>query len=134
MAIIKWRDSYNTGVGKIDKEHQKLVELIEMMHEAIRDGATLQVVGKALSEITDYTEFHFANEKSLMEEYNYPEKQNHIDEHEKLKEEAAAFSERLAKNFPDGIQEFYKFLREWLVNHILDVDKKLANYLLKLPK
>lgn len=129
MAIIKWRESYNTGVKKIDKQHQQLVALIEMMHIAIRDGATLEKVGEALVKISDYTTEHFATEENFMEEYAYPDAEIHINEHNKLKAEAERFSTKLAENFPDGLPEFYKFLREWLITHILEEDKKLGEFL-----
>lgn len=29
MTLIKWRESYNTGVAQFDREHHKLVELID---------------------------------------------------------------------------------------------------------
>ena len=130
MAVIKWRDSYNTGVGIMDKEHKQLVDLIETMHEAIRDGATIETVGKVLTEMAEYTDVHFRTEEKLMEEYNYPDIDSHKKEHKKLIKEAESFSKKLAEHYPDGLQEFYKFLREWLVNHILDVDKKLGEFLL----
>jgi len=34
----------------------------------------------------------------------------------------AVFKERLFNSYPDGKQSLYRFLREWLINHILDSD------------
>ena len=133
MAVIKWRDSYNTGVGKIDEEHKQLVELIETMHSVIRDGASLTKVSEVLTKLSDYTEFHFNNEEKLMEEYNFPEMETHKQEHERLKKEVEQFSTKLSEKYPDGLQDFYLFLREWLIQHILTIDKTLGKYLLN-PK
>ncbi len=130
MAIIKWRDSYNTGVEQMDQEHRQLVELIEVMHTAIRDGAEKEKVEEALGTITQYTIDHFANEEKLMSTHDYPDAALHISEHEKLKEDAGKFKQQLEESFPDGTQEFYRFLREWLINHILDDDKKFAEFLI----
>ena len=44
MAIIKWRDSYNTGIEAVDLEHRKLVELIEVIYTNVRDKEPKDVV------------------------------------------------------------------------------------------
>lgn len=131
MAIMKWRDVYNTGVSSMDAEHHKLVELIEIMYTATRQGATLEKVMEALAELITYTTDHFASEERLMDEYGYPGKEEHVAEHEQLKKDASEFSAQLRANFPEGNQKFYQFLREWLINHILDVDKKLGDFILE---
>ncbi len=49
-------------------------------------------------------------------------------EHRTLVEEVGVVKGRRLNNFPDGRQDFYRFLREWLINHILDSDKKFGAY------
>lgn len=128
MAVIRWRDTYDTGVEAVDLEHRKLVELIEAMHTSIRDNEPKGTVEQVINEIVEYTQDHFKNEESLMQNEQYPELDEHKIEHRTLIEEVAAFKERLLNNFPDGRQDFYRFLREWLINHILDSDKKFGAY------
>ena len=60
---------------------------------------------------------------------NYPELEEHKAEHAKLKEEALNFQSRITESFPDGARELYHFLRNWLLNHIQDSDKKYGPYL-----
>lgn len=129
MAVIKWRDSFNTGVSQFDREHHKLIELIEMMHIAVRDKSGKEVAEKACNELVAYTVSHFDNEEQAMAAVGYPELEAHHTEHSLLKQEALNFQTRIAANFPDGATEFYRFLREWLVNHILDCDKKYGPFL-----
>ena len=43
MAVIKWRDGYNTGVAQFDMEHHKIVELIDSMYAAIRDKSGKEI-------------------------------------------------------------------------------------------
>ncbi len=128
MAVIKWRDSYNTGVEAVDLEHRKLVELIEAMHTSVRDKEPKETVEQVINELVEYTQDHFKNEEALMQNEQYPELDEHKIEHRTLIEEVAVFKERLLNNFPDGRQDFYRFLREWLINHILDSDKKFGVY------
>lgn len=129
MAVIKWRDAYNTGVGQFDREHHKLIELIEMMHSAARDKSGKEVAEKACDELLAYTVWHFDNEEQAMAAVGYAELEAHRTEHSLLKQEAQNFQTRIASNFPDGVSDLYRFLREWLVSHILDCDKKYGPFL-----
>jgi len=129
MTVIKWRDSYNTGVGQFDREHHKLIELIEMMHSAVRDKSGKEVAENACNELVAYAVSHFDNEEKAMAAVGYPELEAHRAEHSLLQQEAQNFQTRIATNFPDGVTELYRFLREWLANHILDCDKKYGPFL-----
>jgi hemerythrin len=129
MTVIKWRDSYNTGVEQCDREHHKLVELIDMMYTAIRDNSGKEVTQKACSDVLAYAQHHFANEEQAMREAKYPELEDHIAEHVRLKNEAMKFQTIIDNNFPEGANEFYRFLRKWLVDHIEGCDMKYGPYL-----
>ena len=124
MSVIKWRDSYNTGVEQFDLEHHKLVELIGVMFEVVRGESTKEIVENACKEILSYAEYHFANEEQAMKEVNYPNLEEHIAEHTRLKDEAGKFQAIINYNFTEGSTEFYHFLRNWLVEHILGCDMK----------
>ena len=129
MTIIKWRSSYDTGVDQFDLEHHKIVELIDMMFSAVRDKAGKEVTEKVCNDILSYAEYHFANEEQAMRAIGYPELDEHIAEHARLKREAEKFQIIINNNFPDGVNEFYRFLREWLVDHIQGSDMKYGPYL-----
>lgn len=133
MTTIKWRDSYNTGVEQFDKEHHKIVELIDMMHVAIRDKVEKEVTEKACTDIVSYAGYHFANEEEAMQEANYPELLEHIAEHDRLRKEAERFQAIINDNFPEGVNEFYRFLRQWLVDHIQGWDMKYGPYINNTP-
>lgn len=128
MAVIRWRDTYETGVAAVDTEHRKLVELIEAMHTSIRDKEPKETVAQVIKELVEYTQDHFKNEETLMQNVQYPEIDEHKVEHQILIEEVAVYKERLLDSFPEVRQDFYRFLREWLINHILESDKKFGAY------
>ena len=130
MKIIKWRDSYNTGIKNFDAEHHKIVDLIDTMFAAIRDKSGKEVTVKVCADILSYTGYHFTNEETAMRDADYPDIDNHISEHNRLKSEAEKHQEIIANNFPEGVNEFYRFLRNWLLHHIQTSDKKYAPYLL----
>ena len=131
MSVIKWRESYNTGIEQFDMEHHKIVELIDAMFAAIRDKSSKEVVETVCKDVLSYAAYHFANEEQAMKAVNYPELDEHTAEHARLKSEAEKFHNTITNNFPEGTVELYRFLREWLVGHIQDCDKKYTPYLNK---
>ncbi|MBE0585809.1 MAG: hemerythrin family protein [Desulfofustis sp.] len=124
MAVIKWRDSFNTGVAQFDREHHQVVEMIDRLYQAIREKSDQGVVSQVCAELVAYAEYHFANEEKAMAAVSFPGLEEHRREHALLKEQAMAFQVRIAERFPEGVTEFYHFLREWLVNHIQECDRK----------
>ena len=129
MTVIKWHDGYNTGVAQFDIEHHKIVELIDIMFTAVRDKSGKEVTEKACNDVLAYTGYHFDNEEQAMRAVDYPELADHVAEHGRLKAEALRIQESISNNFPEGAGEFYRFLRDWLVKHIQECDKKYAPYL-----
>lgn len=55
----------------IDDQHKKLIEQINILHSAMREGKAKEVVGAILEELRAYTKYHFSNEEKAFERYNY---------------------------------------------------------------
>lgn len=128
MSLIKWRDSYNTGVTQFDEEHHKIVELIQKLFEAVRTdlGGDFD---KIIQDLVNYTEYHFTNEEKAMADAGYPELDEHRKEHEELMAQAGKFREISRNMNREQVRELYQFLRDWLVDHIVVCDKKYGEYL-----
>lgn len=129
MTVIKWLDSYNTGVEQFDREHHKLVELIDVMYRAVRDKEGKETAQRACTELVAYTIYHFENEELAMTAADYPEVDAHREEHNRLKAEVKELEQRLETSFPEAASELYHFLRQWLINHIQDCDKRYGSIL-----
>ncbi|MCK5516725.1 MAG: hemerythrin family protein [Desulfobulbaceae bacterium] len=129
MALIKWRDSFSVGVEKFDKEHLKLVELINDMYIIVRDKGDVTALSACIERLIEYTRFHFSSEEAAMEEANYPGLEEHKKLHAGLEEQAVGFFLRVKSEGEAVRTEFYHFLREWLVNHMVEEDKKYSEYL-----
>ncbi len=129
MALIKWRDAFSVGVEKFDKEHLQLVEIVNEMFVIVRDKGDSAALNACLDKLVEYTVFHFDSEEAAMEEANYPGLDEHRKIHEDLKGKAVAFVERVKTEGEEVRTEFYHFVREWLLNHIMVEDKKYTEYL-----
>lgn len=124
MPLIKWRDSYSVGVAKFDLEHKVLVELINNIYSIIRNGDDQVIPEYEVAELISYTQAHFKGEEEAMEACGYEFSEEHKKIHAELEVEVLKFKEQL-ENFSDRVvSDLYLFLRNWLLNHILEEDMK----------
>ncbi len=134
MALIKWRDSYSVGVEKFDQEHMVLVELINEMFFIVRDKGDVSTLAEAVEKLVDYTRVHFADEEEALEEVDYPHLEEHKEIHVNLLEQVIDFQKQIEHEGKDLRTDFYKFLRDWLINHILEEDMRYGKYFTKEPE
>ncbi|NTW89085.1 MAG: hemerythrin family protein [Desulfobulbaceae bacterium] len=129
MALFNWDSSLSVNIAEIDEQHKKLVNLVNDLFEAMKEGKGSQILGKVLSDLTRYTKTHFATEERLMRSNSYPSYLVHKKEHDEL----IAQVDDLNKKFQDGQMVLStsvgNFLKSWLVNHIKGTDMKYKPFL-----
>lgn len=128
MSLIRWKSVYETGIVALDDEHRQLVDQINCLSEIIR-----QKQGEALDDIfavlASYTENHFQHEERLMEQYGFPDLAEHQAVHQALRDRVGEIQARTDITDAELAKELYRFLRAWLLEHIVEVDKKYGVYL-----
>jgi hemerythrin len=129
MGFITWNDHYSVGVKEIDDQHKKLIALANQLYDAMRAGTSLNVLGPVLTELVEYTSYHFACEERLLLQHGYPEHAEHKEMHDALAEKARQFSDAFAQGLGSRAMDVMLFLSNWLNIHILEVDKRYAEFL-----
>jgi hemerythrin len=129
MAVISWKEIYATGIISLDNEHQQLISEINRLYEAVRDKRGESILNDILKMLESYTVDHFQHEEKLMEEYDYPGLEEHIKVHQELIAAVQNLKSRAEFGTEKLAQELLKFLRVWVLEHILDVDKKYGSFL-----
>jgi hemerythrin-like metal-binding protein len=126
-----WNDEFCTGIKSIDEQHKKLVSIIKVLYNAIADGKASDVMDTIFSDLFDYSEQHFSYEEELFKWHDYPDSEDHKNEHAELKRQLIKLKNKLHSqdNFMCEVL-LLKFLEEWLINHILKTDKKFVPYLI----
>jgi hemerythrin-like metal-binding protein len=122
MALIDWGLKLSVGIEKIDEQHKKLIDLINELNAAMRNKQAKTVLANILTELSKYTKTHFQTEEVYFKTFNYPETKAHIVEHENFIKKISDFQESLKADDACLSIEIMKFLRDWLVNHILKTD------------
>jgi len=121
--LIVWSRSYSVGVDSMDREHQRLIDIINNLYAAMRAGRSKDSIGTILDELVDYTRTHFAHEERLMQDSSY----DGFDEQKRSHEALISQVKEIQNKYHAGTalgQEVMTFLKSWLINHIQGLDKK----------
>lgn len=129
MAYMEWRPTLEVGHAKIDSEHRSLVEALNRLHAAMKQGKGKDEVEKTLLFLKDYTVEHFKGEERMMMAHRYPGVNKHCAIHADLVKEVGD----LITNYQSGkvvlTSSVLTFLEDWLVKHIQGEDKALGAFL-----
>lgn len=124
--VITWKDSLSVGISSIDLEHKQLIKLTNDLGVAILEGEIQDSLKHIMDKLLEYTTTHFRNEEALLEKYKYPEREKHIEEHNKLTIQVMDLHREFHFRYAENIVEF---LRVWLSNHIIHSDMEFGEYL-----
>jgi hemerythrin len=129
MGLITWHDYYSVNVQEIDSQHRKLIGLINRMYDAMKDHRAQEVMGTVLTELVEYTEYHFTAEEQLLQHNGYPEYEEHKQVHEALTSKARGLKQEFDQGNTAAARDVMLLLSNWLNVHILEVDRKYSGYL-----
>lgn len=129
MPLIKWRDSFSVGVPKFDEEHKILLDILNEMFIIVRDQKDINHLNVEIDKLIQYTQDHFANEEAAMEAVGYPALDNHKTIHVKLLEDVVLFKKQVEGGDKEATTNFYHFLRDWLLTHIVEEDMQYKPFL-----
>lgn len=127
MAYYQWTADLCLGNRFLDADHKHIIDLINALHDAMSNGMGDEIVGKTLFDLIVYCKGHFMREEDHMRRIGFSGYAQHKREHEKLLEQVNLLYERFKNDRQMTlIIEVATFLHDWLVNHILQSDLKIA--------
>ena len=129
MPLMSWKDTYSVNIAQIDQQHKKLVDLINVLHEAMAQRKAKEMLDKILNDLVAYCATHFKVEEQLMQANGYPEFAEHKDKHDKMTAKVLSLQKEVAAGQKMVSIEVMRFLEQWLDKHILGTDKKYAPFL-----
>ena len=129
MALIEWTDKMALNILEVDRQHQKLVGLINELDDAMQHGRGRDVVGAVLERLVDYTVYHFGTEEHLLETHNYPGSVRHKLQHVEFVKKLIEFRDALARREISLSIQVMSYLSDWLVDHIQGTDRQYVGHL-----
>ena len=127
--LISWTDDLSVGVGIIDEQHKGLVDLINELNAAMRQRRSDSVLVGVLERLKQYTVKHFATEEEFFDKFGYPDSAAHKKAHHELVQKVLDFEAELKSGRAKVTMEIMRFLKDWLVGHIMGTDKRYGPFL-----
>lgn len=107
-----------------DARHQVLFSTLDMLS----DPATAH---RASFKLRDYTENHFSVEEGYIEVLEYPDRDRHVQAHNKLRIEVLQPLEQGDEQGEMFREIISRYLTEWLTRHVFGIDKALEDFILR---
>lgn len=129
MKALTWDDTLSVEIDEIDEDHRRLVDLFNVLNQAIADGDRDDIIEAILDELIALTAWHFKHEERLMIKYRFDGYTAHKDEHADLVSSALELQEKFVTQGKKLLQEDIDYLEVWLTRHIFTTDMQLGTYL-----
>ena len=128
MVLIQWNDSFSVNVVEIDKQHQKLIGIINDLDDAMSLGKGKDILGKIINGLINYAGIHFKTEERYFDQFGYPEANNHKKLHSDFVKKICEFKDSFETSKFGLTIEVMNFLSDWLQNHIKGVDMRYGPF------
>lgn len=134
---IAWREAMAVGDPTVDADHKHLVDLINAFEVAIAGHIDHKRVARVLLGLVEYTGEHFAREEELQLKIRYPYHESHRRSHrdvlKKLSDIVTEYSLAPPGFARDSmVRGLADFLKEWLIDHIIQSDLRMKPYVLQM--
>lgn len=135
QELLVWDESYATGVAEIDEQHMILVHTLNEASVKLANDAGIEQLEQITQDLLAYALYHFETEETLMQEYGYEEGSPadaamHLEQHRSFSAKVVAVRDGIKTGNPIAPADLLAFLNQWLINHILNTDKRLGGYIL----
>ena len=132
---LEWGEALITGVPEIDEQHMILVHTLNEAAERLGRECSAEILGQITQDLLGYALYHFDTEEELMQQSGYSEQDAAMqallqEQHRNFSSKVVAIRENLKAGILIAPDDLIGFLNQWLVDHIMNTDKKLAAFLL----
>lgn len=124
---ITWTDDFLIGIEELDYEHRMLIRDINLLHMKFTEHDEKDKIRETLGDIHARMQAHFALEEHFMFENKYPHYVEHKKEHNELLDEYTDFIVRFeGEGDTPNYRQAEEILSRWIVDHIVNSDKKMS--------
>jgi len=121
-----WSDEFLLGYGPMDDIHREFVELVHAMR-IVGD----EVFPALLDRFAVHAERHFGEEAAWMSAGDFPARDCHIEEHEKVMASVREVQQMVAVGNIEVGRRLAAALEEWFPGHVAYMDSALAQWMVK---
>lgn len=130
MALI-WSEDLAVGCGLIDMQHKQLFTRYNTLLQACKEGHGRDELEPMLDFLVEYVVSHFAEEERSMNSSGYPERDEHVRQHQELIHQVGEVRKELQERGASVavITAVNHTMLNWLLTHVKQTDVKLGRFL-----
>ncbi|WP_316977808.1 bacteriohemerythrin [Shumkonia mesophila] len=128
MKLMDWSDDMACGVAEIDRDHRRLVDLVNEAYAQMMTGDGAQAAGKLVGDLGSLAARHFADEERLMSRIVYPRLDQHMKMHKDLLDRYDRLRIRFASGDESAGKDLFVYLADWLKEHTFKQDRAFVEY------
>ena len=131
MTLFYWNPQLETGNARVDAQHKHLFDLTNRLADSVAGDGRLPEVPALVSELMAYAAEHFCDEEKLFCKADISDeaKEQHICAHRSFVARVSEIAAKSDLGQAEIVGEFLEFLVNWLVGHIMQMDRELVNSL-----
>lgn len=130
MEPIWWTEEFSVGVVEMDRQHKKLIAMINRLIHEPEAKTDSETISELLSGMINYAREHFRDEEALMSEHGYPFKDRQVEQHTAFIQKTVDLCSAVEVGVDIVPQIMAEYLKGWLVHHILEQDMKYKPFFL----
>jgi hemerythrin-like metal-binding protein len=126
--MIEWNETYSVGIDEIDRQHKQLLKMVNRLIANPAVTVDSETISSLLTDMREYASMHFKTEEQYMTASEYPDLEQHKDQHREFRRVMLDLCMRTMAKDQKVPGKMMEYLIEWLVNHILHSDKKYGQF------
>lgn len=129
MKSFDWDDKYDVGVRRFNEQHMQLLKILNDVYIAMNDKQDKYAIAQILNDLLKYAKEHLTEEEACLKANKYPDFINHKKLHENFINKLTQFCKDFKADKFSLHFEIAVFLKNWITNHIMIVDKEYKDFL-----
>ena len=134
MKLVEWSNDLACGVAEIDRDHRKLVDLLNDAYGRMMTGEGGQAALSLANELSGLAARHFADEERLMGRIGFPGITAHKKMHQDLLDRFGPLLERYKRGDKGAGKDLFEYLAGWLKEHTFKQDRAFVEFARKNGK
>ena len=126
---IEWDPQYSVDVEEIDFHQKKMFELFNQLIDTRKSEIDCKACINIISDINEYCKLYFTTEEKYLRKKGYPDLPDHSRAHRHFIRNAISLRRELSENMANLTDDVIMELRDWLINHILNLDTNYIPFL-----
>ncbi len=119
-------DKHILGNDQMDMLHKEFVDIYNSL-----ENNEVESYKNVMAKLLEQSKRHFCQEEEMMEQFDYPRKRDHIDEHQKVLAEMEYFINKSNTKIGQMMLKSYfnEKLSLWFDLHLISMDSDLSSFL-----